>query len=113
MDEGVIKNKTIERRTEHRIITDKYYSVEFAIKNLSYVYQLKLWNISSKGICSLIKENSDILNYLHMGDVLNMKYYPMKSSESAQNKKTEIKHITKYDQGRYKGHCLVGILILE
>ena len=34
--------KQSERRSEQRKITDLYYSVEFSIKGLDYLYQFKL-----------------------------------------------------------------------
>ena len=46
-------------------------------------------------------------------DVLEMKYNPADTSDLAKNLKTEIRHITKLDQGRYREHYLVGMLIIE
>ncbi len=35
----------------------------------------KIWDISSKGICVLVKEDSNLLNYLKVGSVSELKYY--------------------------------------
>ena len=103
----------MERRSEPRSIIDQYYSVEFSLSGCSFVYQFKIWNISSKGICVLVKEDSDLLNHVKVGDILNLKYYPADSSQPGELLETEIKHITKDEQGRFKGVYLVGLSILE
>ena len=102
----------MERRSEPRSIIDQYYSVEFSLRGCSFVYQFKIWNISSKGICVLVKEDSDLLNHVKVGDILNLKYYTTDSSKPIEFLKTEIKHITKDEQGRFKGAYLVGLAIL-
>ena len=101
-----------ERRSEPRSIIDRYYSVEFSLSGCSFVYQFRIWNISSKGICVLVKEDSDLLNHVKVGDILNLKYYTTDSSRPIEFLKTEIKHITKDEQGRFKGVYLVGLSIL-
>jgi len=103
----------IEKRSESRSIIDRYYSVEFSIREAAYVYQFKIWDISPKGICVLVKEDSDLLNYLKVGDIFNLKYYTTDSSRPTEYLKTEIKHITKDDTGRFKELYLVGLSILE
>ena len=103
----------MERRSEPRSIIDQYYSVEFSLSGCSFVYQFKIWNISSKGICVLVKDNSDLLNHVKVGDILNLKYYTTDSSKPIEFLNTEIKHITKDEQGRFKGVYLVGLAILE
>jgi hypothetical protein len=102
-----------EKRSEPRSIIDTYYSVEFLLSDCSFVYQYKIWNISAKGICVLVKEDSDLLNYVKVGDVLNLRYYPSDSSRPIELLRTEIKHITKDEQMRFKGVYLVGLSILE
>ena len=103
----------IERRSESRTELDQYFSVEFSAPGATYAYQFRTWNLSSKGICIAVKNDSDLLKHLSVGDVLNMKYYPTDSSGQTVYLKTQIKHITKDEQGRFKGHTLVGLLILE
>ncbi len=106
-------NDLIERRSEPRRIIDQYYSVEFSLPDCAFVYQFKIWDMSSKGICVLVKEDSDLLNHMKVGDVLNLKYYTTEASKSAEFFKTEIKHITRDERGRFKGVYLVGLSILE
>lgn len=108
-----MKESFQERRSEVRSIIDRYYSVEFSISECAYVYQFKIWDISPKGICVLVKEDSDLLNHLQVGDVLRLKYYTADASKSIEHLKTEIRHITRDEQGRFKGLYLVGLSILE
>lgn len=105
-------NQINEKRSEPRSIIDRYYSVEFSIHGCPFTYQFKTWNISRKGICVLVKEDSELLNYLKVGDILNLKYYTTDTSKPIEFLKTEIRHITKDEAGRFKGLFLVGLSIL-
>ena len=108
-----VEESAVERRSEVRTLVDKYFSVEFSKKGLDNLYQFKIWNISSKGVCILVREDSDIMNHLSVGDILDMKYYPAEESSPAEYSKTEITHITKDEQGRFRGHFLVGLTITK
>ena len=113
-EEAMNKNeKEVERRSEVRTLIDKYFSVEFSKKGLDSLYHFKIWNISTKGMCIIVREDSDIINHLSVGDILDMKYYPVEESSPAEYSKTEITHITKDDDGRFKGHYLVGLSIMK
>ncbi len=113
MRDDLGKNGCIERRSEPRKMIDKYFRVEFSKSGLTHFYNFKLRDISSKGMCILVKEGSDVLKSLKVGDILGMKYYTDEQSSPPNEFKTKIKHITKDEQGRYKGHCLVGLSIIE
>ena len=102
-----------EKRHDSRTEVDKYYSVELSIADTSLIYQFRIWNLSSRGICIVVKEDSDLLKHMKVGNVLNMKYYPTDSSCPKEYLKTQIKHITKDKQGRFRNHVLVGLFILE
>jgi len=102
-----------EKRSEPRRILDQYYSVEFSISSTLPVHQFKVRDVSPSGIGILVNESSAVLDHLEVGNVLEMKYNPMNSSDLPEYLKTEIKHITKIEQGQYKGHYLIGMLILE
>ena len=102
----------VEKRTEPRRAPDKYHSVEIPVKGLPCTYQFKIWDRSSKGLCVAVREDSEFLKYLKVGDVFDMKYYGEDPREAAECLKTEVRHITKDEEGRFKGHYLVGISIL-
>ncbi len=90
---------------------DQYNSVEFSSDNLSVTHQFRIWNIESMSI--LVREDSGLLTQIKVGDILDMKYNCRNSRGSAAYLKTAIRHIIKKDQGRFKGHYLVGLEILE
>ena len=102
-----------DRRSDARKSPEKYYSVQFSVKDLGYFYQFKIWNVSSKGMCILIGEDSSVIGHLNVGDVIRMQYYLSDAVGSTEEFETEISHITKNDEGRFKGHYLVGLSILE
>ncbi|NVM24706.1 MAG: PilZ domain-containing protein [Desulfobacterales bacterium] len=108
-----MEDHLIERRSEPRSIIDQYYSVEFSISESTFVYQFKIWDISPKGTCVLVKEDSGLLNRLKVGDIMNLKYYTTDSSRPIEYLETEIRHIAKDEKGRFKGLYLVGLSILD
>ena len=109
---GNKNSHTPERRSEKRNTTEKYYSVQFTTKSLSSHYQFKIWNISTSGMCILVKEDSEVLNHISVGDQLEMTYFITDSQGASDKLTTKIKHITQNKEGRFKGHCLVGLAIL-
>jgi hypothetical protein len=109
----LMPSNTTERRSEPRTIMDQFYSVEFSISDIPSLYQFKIWDISTKGMCLLVKEGSEILEKIKVGDVVEMRYYTAEASKPTEYLETEIKHITKDDKGRFKGHYLVGISLLR
>ena len=113
MSNDFFKDDQDERRSEPRSIIDQYHCVEFQIFSIGSYYQFKIWDISNKGMCILVKENSAVMNYIKVDDVIEMKYYPKESSASIENIKTKIRHITKSEQGRFRGHYLIGLSILD
>jgi len=102
-----------EKRSESRKIVDDYYSVEFTVNRELPVHQFRVRDMSPWGLGILINETSAALRRLNVGDVLEMKYNRATPKGSAEHLRTEIRHITRLDQGPYKGHYLVGILILD
>lgn len=105
--------KGSNRRAESRVIEESYSSVEFTVTDLPYNYQFKIWETSPSGMSILIRGDSDILGHIKAGDVLDMKYYPSDLKKAPESYKTEIKHITKDEQSRFRGHFLVGLAVLE
>ena len=112
METNLPSNNIPERRSETRGTETRYYSVQFTTQGLDTFYQFKLWNISPKGLCILVKEESEVLRHIEVGDTIEMTYYLADSGGASEILKTQIKHITKNEDGRFKGHYLVGLSIL-
>ena len=101
-----------EKRAEARETLEKMQSVEFKLPNLP-IYVFKVKDTSPSGICFLVKADSDILNHIQEGQILDLKYHTENTTEPSEVFTSEIKHITKMDKGPHKDHKLVGLMILE
>jgi hypothetical protein len=93
--------------------TDDYYSAEFVVDGLDVSYQFKIWEKAPKAVSVLVKENSSLLQILKVGDLLNVKYYSSKSAYPSECQRTAVRHITRNDQGKLRGHYLVGLEMVE
>ncbi|MCD6307194.1 MAG: PilZ domain-containing protein [Deltaproteobacteria bacterium] len=102
-----------DKRAETRELVEDYYSVEFSVNQHLPVYQFRVRDLSPSGMGILIKEDSAALKRLRTGNVLEMKYNPANSSLGSRHLKTEIRHVTRLEEGRFKGHYLVGLRILD
>ena len=99
-------------RAESRLLADDFSRVEFRPVGLSITYQFKLRDISPQGIGILVNKTSKVIETTHVGDVLDMSYYPKKEMQVPVSMKTQVKHITKHQEGRYKGSYTIGLYIL-
>ena len=101
-----------DRRSEIRENLEKIKSLELKLPDLPiYVFRVK--DTSPNGICFLVKEDSDILNHIKVGQILDMKYYSEDITKPSGVFISEIKHITKADKHPYQSHHLVGLMVLE
>ena len=64
-------------------------------------------------MCILVKDDSEILNHLNVGDTIEMTYYLTDAQGASETLKTKIRHITENEDGRFRGHFLVGLSIIE
>jgi hypothetical protein len=103
----------VEKRSEQRIILDEYYSVQFSIEGSPFLYQFKIWDVSPEGMSLLVRQDSDLFKLLKTGDVVTMTYSGPEASSPTEERRSEIRHITRVEEGRFKGHCLVGFSILK
>lgn len=113
MHEHSIPGEMVEELPRSENNLNRYASVEITNNSISFSYHFKLWSIASTSTCILVKENSQILTQLKEGDTFNMKYYACDSLCHTEYHKTAIRHITKDDNGRFKGHYLVHLEILD
>ena len=106
-------NNLVLIKPEPRKGVDRSYRVEFSIDGLNIAYQLRIWNKSSNYMCFLVKENSGLLPQLKVGDTLNLRCYYTDSYYPSEYLETAVQHITKKDEGRFKGHYVIGLAILR
>ena len=113
MQEYAVVNGHINGLTESGREADRYYSVEFPVKGFDFRYQFKIRRIGLRSMCILVREDSDILKRLKVGSILTMKYRPLDAECPSDYFETAIMDITKNREGRFKGHYLVGLKIMD
>ena len=89
----------------------RFHSVEFAVEGLHYLYQFKIWNLAESSMSFLVKEGSTLLQNLKVGDTISMRYYSDNSPNPTESLPTEIRNITKEENGKFKGHYFVSLAI--
>jgi hypothetical protein len=112
MTEDNLTRSYADRRSEPREPPRKLHSVELKLPGLP-IYLFKLKDISPMGACFLVKENSALLKNLHAGQKLNIRYHFEDESIQPKVFASQIKHLTKLEDGRYRDHYLVGLSILR
>jgi hypothetical protein len=112
MEGNAAISEVMDRGCESGAVSSQYYSVEVSFQGLDCPYQFKIWNVAAESMCVLVKEGSEILSRLKVGEILRMKYYSADVISPSESLETAIRHITKDEQGRFKGHYLVGLEIL-
>jgi len=100
-----------ENKGEAGTLLEQYYSVQFSLSKMDPTYLFKLRDISSIGLCILVKQDSTVFRQLNEGDIMDMQYNPTESSGSTKILKTQITSKNCYD--RFKGHSLVELTIID
>lgn len=113
MPESAATSRIAEEIPQPGNYIDHYSSVEISNGNIDLSYHFKLWNIASASMCILVKEDSKILPQLKEGETFNMKYYANDPLCPVEYRETAIQNIDKDDHGRFKGHYLVHLEILD
>jgi hypothetical protein len=105
IDEG------INKRSEKRELIREYYSVEISIEGAEHVNQFVIYDMSASGLCLLIKEDSNVLNRIKVGEKYKMKYYPVNLLDNVKYIDTRICHITRSKNSSLAGHYMVGLAL--
>jgi hypothetical protein len=111
MEEKTAVDNLIEINSELKTILDEYYRVQFSLSKMDPAYLFKLRDISSNGLCILVKQDSTAFKQLKVGDVVDMEYNPKEFSGPTKLLKTKITSKNCYD--RFKGHSLVELSIID
>ena len=112
MARAVSKNSSMDKRAESRGAPKGFHGASIKLVGVP-LYQFKLKDSSENGASILVKEDSFMLNYLEVGQTLKVSFSSDLESDHNGNFETEIVHITKVEKGRYKGHYLVGVRIMD
>ena len=105
-------NSFKERRAKHPRTQLINYRVEIKLTRAP-IYQFRVNDVSLDGAGIFIKEDSKFLNMIEVGQIVEADFISPKGTEPAGIHRTEVRHITKPNEGKNKGHLLVGLKILE
>jgi hypothetical protein len=89
-----------------------YYSAEFSISGLGTPYRFKIRNDPSAPMSVLVRDDSKLLPWLKVGDIVTVKYYTGEGPYGAECLETAICDIAKSDEGRFRGHHRVELEIV-
>lgn len=110
MHKNFSENMSQENRSEPRSTSFSNYRVEIKLIGKP-IYQFRVIDLSNKGAGLLIKDDSEFLSMIKIGQLIDANLISPKGSNPSGMYKAEIKHITKPEKGQRKGHCLAGIAI--
>lgn len=91
---------------------EEYHSVEITLDDLTPLYQFKLRKTESCPMFFVVRQDSQLLERLQIGNVFQMKFYGHDMSCSASTLDTRIDRIFGDPQGRFKGHCVIELSII-
>ena len=90
MSHNIPPEQPAERRSELRKNEKPMRSVELKLPSLP-IYLFKVKDSSQNGFCLLVKEDSNILEHIHVGQILNIKSYSEDNMESSEILLSEIR----------------------
>ncbi len=111
MEERTTLNRLAERKSDSRVIIDKFYSVQFSLNDMGPTYLFKLRDFPVNGLSILVKEDSSVLKELKVGDILDMEYNTPGLTDSSKLIKTQVSSKNCHD--RFTGHSLIGLSIID
>jgi hypothetical protein len=112
MTEKTTTENPADRRSEIRENLEKIKSLELKLPSLP-IYLFRVKDTSSDGICFVVKGDSDILNHIQLGQILDVRYHAEDITKPSEVFTSEIKHITEIDKGPNRNYQIVGLMILE
>jgi hypothetical protein len=101
---------TDEKRSQKREEAKYCYHAEIRLIGVP-VYEVKIKDLSSNGASILVKKDSLLLNHLGIGKTISVKYYLGDRSKAFGPYKANIKHLTQFEAGRFKGHFSAGLAV--
>ena len=102
-----------ERRREPRSTELSNQRAEFKLTYIP-VYQLKVRDLSTKGAGIVVRADSNVLKMIQVGQELDVKMIPGTGvAGSSGYQRSRVAHVTELKEGRYRGHMVVGLSILN
>ena len=101
-----------EKRSEVRQKAKRCHHAEIRLVGVP-VYEVKLKDLTTKGSCILVKEDSLLINHLKTGQNITVKYYLEDRFKPGKLFEATVRYIKLVREGEFKGHYLVGLQILK
>jgi hypothetical protein len=101
------------RRLDPRATKLSNHRAEFKFTGVP-VYQLKVRDLSEKGAGIVARTDSKFLDMIRSGQELEVKLICFADATGLSGRfRSRIVHISELKEGRFKGHMVIGISILE
>lgn len=102
-----------DRRFEQRVNRVSNHRAEFKFTGVP-VYQLKVRDLTSKGAGIIAKTDSNFLRLIQVGQEMEVKLIGFAGAEGPCGRyRSKIEHISELKDGRFRGHMVVGLSILN
>ena len=106
-------NQNPDRRLEPRATGLSSHRAEFKFTGVP-IYQLKVRDLSANGAGIIVRADSKVLELIQIGQELVVKLIsPAGSKGPSGYYKSRIEHITELKEGRFRGHMVVGLWLLN
>jgi hypothetical protein len=102
-----------ESRPKVRSLASGDASISFRPPGGQWEYQIKLRDFSDSGLGLLVRENSDLLNHIRVGDIFAVNYHQGTAAMTASNLRVQVRHISFPATGVPEKHVIVGLCFLE
>jgi len=87
--------------------------VKVASEGIECSHQFRIWSGDPHSMFVLVKHSPEIMDRFKVGEVVKMKDYTHGSDCRTKMMDTKIQQIIKEDQGRFRGHYVVGLALAE
>ena len=102
-----------DRRIEPRVTKLSNHRVEFKFTGVP-VYQLIVRDLSANGAGIVARPDSKILNMIRIGQELDVKLISFAGATGPSGHyRSRIEHISELKEGRFRGHMVVGLSLLN
>jgi hypothetical protein len=102
-----------DRRFDPRATKLSDHRAEFRFPGVP-IYQLKVRDLSTKGAGIVSRADSKFLNMIRIGQELDVKLISLaEATGPTGDYRSRIEHISELKEGRFRGHMVVGLSILN
>ncbi len=113
MADNLQDNRMNESRSEIRIPASSSASISFKPPGSEWEYHIRLRDFSVSGLGLLVKEGSDLLKHIRVGDVFSVNYHENSDPMTVQVQTVKVRHISFPANGMPKKHMIVGLSFFE